>query len=65
MKKRSKKSEADSEARNQLSPPLSEVDEDKPEKISGPTPKPVIKQAAIEGKSVNGNTAKEIGRAHV
>jgi hypothetical protein len=57
-KKRAKKSGADSEARNQLSSPPSELDEDKAEKMSRPKPKPVIKQAAIKGKSVNGNTAK-------
>jgi hypothetical protein len=57
-KKRAKKSEADSESEDQLSSPPSELDEDKPKKMSKPKPKAAVKQAAIKGKSVNGSTAK-------
>jgi hypothetical protein len=59
VKKRAKKSAPDSELEDQLSSPPSDVDEDKPKKMSKPPkPKPVVKQAAIKGKSVNGSIAK-------
>lgn len=59
MKKRAKKSAPDSESEDQLSSPPSDLDEDKPKKMSKPPkPNPVVKQAAIKGKSVNGSIAK-------